>query len=634
MKVSTPPISWHNRERISSADFQPVCYPSNENQRSVTRLATGGDDKHVVIWDISIGEERSIENKNECGKVEPVCLCDLSRHQNSVNIVRWSPNGQILASGDTDSVIFLWQFQDETSSSRPDIFGDMDDGPIGEGNSWAESWGVLKILRGHLQDVVGLAWSPCSTLLASCSTDATAIIFDVNKGTKMKILSDHKGWVNGVAWSRLDPFSDVKNGKGSLATLASDRCMRVYNASTKNYKNIARTHRCKLKVPITDKLKVEESKKSDEPPLKNDSIIDKKETPVVAPNVRLFHDDTFPSFYRRLDYSPDGELLVVPSGVLDIEGETSDSLHCTYIFSTSNYSKPVVYLPGKEFSVAARFSPIKYELRPVARVNGIKRSNHSNISPSDRTCEIDPEPELKPWEKYQTIFCLPYRMIYAVATQNSIMLHDTQQAEPFARISRLHYIGLNDLTWSSDGNTLVVSSTDGYCSIINFKPGELGQAYQPKEMLEQEDNLLNQGQDDKNEDSHVNSADAELNDSNAINGSDCQANKSLSVVSLSEKINEIPNDSNQLETPQNVSTKEEPMEIELNPLPIKLNEEVVSKDKCFNSEINSVPKSQSIQCISETSVQTTQYGNEIEEKSIEKAKKRVQLITLSSKKSV
>ena len=109
--------------------------------------------------------------------------------------------------------------------------------------------------------------------------------------------------------------------------------------------------------------------------------------------------------------------------------------------------RPVVYLPGKEFSVAARFSPIKYELRPVARVNGIKRSNHSNISPSDRTCEIDPEPELKPWEKYQTIFCLPYRMIYAVATQNSIMLHDTQQAEPFARISRLHYIGLNDLTW-------------------------------------------------------------------------------------------------------------------------------------------------------------------------------------------
>merc|ERR1712018_654906 len=81
-------------------------------------------------------------------------------------------------------------------------------------------------------------------------------------------------------------------------------------------------------------------------------------------------------------------------------------------------------------------------------------------------------------------FCLPYRMIYAIATQNSIMLYDTQQTEPFARISRIHYIGLNDLTWSADGNTLVVSSTDGYCSIINFKHGELGEVYRPTEIKE------------------------------------------------------------------------------------------------------------------------------------------------------
>ena len=103
MKVSTPAISWHNRERISSIDFQPICYPavSKDNSRSVCRLASGGDDKHVVIWDLNGTEDRNGGNKNEAGKIEPVCLCDLSRHQNSVNIVRWSPNGQILASGDT-----------------------------------------------------------------------------------------------------------------------------------------------------------------------------------------------------------------------------------------------------------------------------------------------------------------------------------------------------------------------------------------------------------------------------------------------------------------------------------------------------------------------------------------------------
>ena len=44
MKVYTPLIAWHNRERVSSADFQPVPYPDGQS-----RLATGGDDKHVVV---------------------------------------------------------------------------------------------------------------------------------------------------------------------------------------------------------------------------------------------------------------------------------------------------------------------------------------------------------------------------------------------------------------------------------------------------------------------------------------------------------------------------------------------------------------------------------------------------------
>ena len=51
-----------------------------------------------------------------------------------------------------DSFVFLWHYQDkESSSSRPDLFGDTDDAPGGEGSAWAETWTLLKILRGHLQ---------------------------------------------------------------------------------------------------------------------------------------------------------------------------------------------------------------------------------------------------------------------------------------------------------------------------------------------------------------------------------------------------------------------------------------------------------------------------------------------------
>ncbi len=40
---------------------------------------------------------------------------------------------------------------------------------------------------------------------------------------------------------------------------------------------------------------------------------------------------------------------------------------------------------------------------------------------------------------------------------------------------------------SADGNTLIVASTDGYCSIISFQPGQLGTPYTaPVEVAESE----------------------------------------------------------------------------------------------------------------------------------------------------
>ena len=58
---------------------------------------------------------------------------------------------------------------------------------------------------------------------------------------------------------------------------------------------------------------------------------------------------------------------------------------------------------------------------------------------------------------------------------------------------------------SSDGNTLVVSSTDGYCSIINFKTGELGQVYHPKDSSEKEDMVMKNEalQENNNDDNNV-----------------------------------------------------------------------------------------------------------------------------------
>ena len=50
-------------------------------------------------------------------------------------------------------------------------------------------------------------------------------------------------------------------------------------------------------------------------------------------------------------------------------------------------------------------------------------------------------------------------MVYAVATQNSVVLYDTQQEEAWARISQIHYIGLTDLTWYVKGYDIMYICT-------------------------------------------------------------------------------------------------------------------------------------------------------------------------------
>lgn len=57
----------------------------------------------------------------ETGAVSHEVLSDLTRHQRSVNVVRWCPNGQYLASGDDDANIIIWQMK---TDCIPSLDGD------------------------------------------------------------------------------------------------------------------------------------------------------------------------------------------------------------------------------------------------------------------------------------------------------------------------------------------------------------------------------------------------------------------------------------------------------------------------------------------------------------------------------
>ena len=66
----------------------------------------------------------------------------------------------------------------------------------------------------------------------------------------------------------------------------------------------------------------------------------------------------------------------------------------------------------------------------------------------------------------------------AVLTLDTVLIYDTHHTQPLAIIQGLHYANLTDAAWSACGHALMVSSTDGYLSIVTFGKGELGTVYQ------------------------------------------------------------------------------------------------------------------------------------------------------------
>nr|ADK27788.1 RT06283p [Drosophila melanogaster] len=399
MKCKIPEISWHNRDPVLSVDIQQ----NGLGLRSPTicRLASGGSDAHVLIW--------YVNRSDDAEGVDVELAADLSRHQRAVNAVRWSPNGELLASGDDESVVFIWK-----QKADHEVVNIVDADGCSEQDK--EVWLTLKVLRGHREDIYDLSWAPNSQFLVSGSVDNTAMLWDVHSGKSLAILDDHKGYVQGVAW---DPCNQY------IATMSTDRQMRIFDANTKRV--LHRVSKCV-------------------PPVKEDHEMHGK-------SMRLYQDGTLQTFFRRLCFTPDGKLLLTPSGITDYDGVVKP-INTSYGFSRHDLSKPAFVLPfPKEYAVAVRCSPVLYRLRPYNA------------------------------EKNPPIISLPYRMIYAVATKNAVFFYDTQQPVPFAIVSNIHYSRLTDLAWSSDGTVLIVSSTDGYCSLITFEPTELGDCYEDMETV-------------------------------------------------------------------------------------------------------------------------------------------------------
>jgi len=500
-------------------------------------LVTAGNATTINLWKISFGlnqkqqqqvtekSERVGNNDNEAisspnsifqKQTRPLFnkidyMMSFTRHDVAVNSVSFSPDGLHLATAGDSGNIIMWSVPVHKRGN----------------NNGRHFWSTLtsekdltvKIVSTHCEGVVDLSWSADSKRFSVGTIDSCLLIYEdtqyganacnpeaLRKESEWQLVfrnAEHGSFVQGVAYDPLGVY---------IASMGGDRTLRIFPrkippkskkmvlrpSNTKDTSSIS-DHQC-LVAQILTESKVEVGKvkrikqrsitvkdsESDSRNLENHMTSEKKMKQVKH---NMFVDESnCESFFRRLNWTTDGAFLVAPAALwhegkdIDVVGRksttssTGSPLFSTYLFSRHRFDEPYRVLTGLDKpSVVIRANPVLFALPPTILENS--KENQLPIKKEDASSLIINSKNISPVSAPS--FGLPYRSIFAVLTLDSILIYDTHHDAPLSVLNGLHYSGLTDCCWSSDGMNLMVCSSDGYISMINFNHVDLGPVYLP-----------------------------------------------------------------------------------------------------------------------------------------------------------
>ncbi len=181
---------------------------------------------------------------------------DFTKIFSSVRSVIFSPDGKLLATGDTDGIVRLW----EASSFREiltckghtnvvESVAFSPDGKILVSGSYDKTiklWDVktgecLKVFQGHTESVMSVTFNPDGNILASGSFDRTIRLWDIRTGECLKILQGHTKVVLSVAFHPVDEMLASGSGDNTvrLWNIGSGQCLKILHGYTKNVFSVA-----------------------------------------------------------------------------------------------------------------------------------------------------------------------------------------------------------------------------------------------------------------------------------------------------------------------------------------------------------------------------------------------------------
>ena len=289
-----------------------------------TRFATGGFDQKVKVWNLAAALDAALEAQPDTPKL----LAVLSEHTRVVNVVRFSADGRLLASGSDDAAVIIYHL-------LPGPGG----GSLGSTAANVENWRPKTMLRGHATNVADLAWSPDSARLATASMDGTIMVWDAASGHRIATLTAHTSFVKGVQWDPVGSYLASQVG-------GAGRAGREWRGSGQGWR-VLRTAQCTrwggscstcgrggLPCECPPLHAARAAPQADDRTVRVHSASDWSLLATIEAPYRRMITDTFAT---RLAFSPDGSALLTGNSF-------QRGNHCALVVPREKWGEPGEYL--------------------------------------------------------------------------------------------------------------------------------------------------------------------------------------------------------------------------------------------------------------------------------------------------
>lgn len=305
---------------------------------------------------------------------------------------------------------------------------------------------LLATLLAHQSAVNCVRWSPTAKRLASGGDDAVVVLYEMGQGEGggafgggggrnlenwkvKKVLRGHAGDVTDLSWS---PDGAM------LASASVDNEIRIWNVRMENVVARLSGHTGLVKGVAWDPVGRYLASQSDDRSLRIWRTQDWKVEKVIT---KVFQGavvkENSMAFYLRISWSPCGGHLLATNAY-----KKPGAHHAPMFARDSAFDDQIEFVGHREPVVATRFSPRLYRTHPKKVEKGSKEETYTCMALGSKDCGAT---------------------IWKAAGQR-----------PFFDMAQMFDSDVIDLSWGTDGYTLVSCSTDGKIMYIRFEPGELG----------------------------------------------------------------------------------------------------------------------------------------------------------------